>query len=74
VPKADAFLLQAQRARAASSTCETRHDPATDLSGAGAARNPGRWNEDGQPVLYTAVIAGSGGAFGHRRGRCARVR
>lgn len=33
---------------------ETRKHPATDLSGSGAARNPGRWNEDGQPVLYTA--------------------
>lgn len=33
---------------------ETRSYPATDLSGGGAARNPGRWNEDGQPVLYTA--------------------
>lgn len=33
---------------------ETRSYPATDLSGGGAARNPGRWNEDSQPVLYTA--------------------
>jgi len=33
---------------------ETRNYRANDLSGAGAARNPGRWNEDGQPVLYTA--------------------
>lgn len=27
---------------------------ADDLSGAGAAKHPGRWNDDGQPVLYTA--------------------
>lgn len=33
---------------------ETRHYLATDLSGAGAAAHPGRWNEEGQPVLYTA--------------------
>ena len=33
---------------------ETRRHPATDLSGAGAAAHPGRWNEEGQPVLYTA--------------------
>lgn len=33
---------------------ETRLYPATDLSGLGAAKNPGRWNQDGQPVLYTA--------------------
>ena len=33
---------------------ETRIYPATDLSGGGAAKNPGRWNEDSQPVLYTA--------------------
>jgi RES domain-containing protein len=33
---------------------ETRSYPATDLSGAGAAKNPGRWNEDSQRVLYTA--------------------
>lgn len=33
---------------------ETRSYPATDLSGGGAAKNPGRWNEDGQPALYTA--------------------
>lgn len=33
---------------------ETRKYGADDLSGAGAARSPGRWNDDGQPVLYTA--------------------
>ena len=27
---------------------------ADDLSGAGAAKSPGRWNDTGQPVLYTA--------------------
>ena len=33
---------------------ETRSYPATDLSGGGAAKNPGRWNEDEQPVVYAA--------------------
>lgn len=33
---------------------ETRKYGADDLSGAGAAKNPGRWNDDGQPVLYAA--------------------
>ncbi len=33
---------------------ETRKYPAVDLSGAGAAISPGRWNSDTQPVLYTA--------------------
>jgi RES domain-containing protein len=33
---------------------ETRKYRADDLSGAGAAKSPGRWNDDGQPVLYTA--------------------
>jgi len=33
---------------------ETRHYRADDLGGAGAAKNPGRWNEAGQAVLYTA--------------------
>lgn len=33
---------------------ETRQYKADDLSGGGAARNPGRWNEAGQAVLYTA--------------------
>lgn len=33
---------------------ETRKYRADDLSGAGAAKNPGRWNDDGQPALYAA--------------------
>jgi RES domain-containing protein len=33
---------------------ETRTYRADDVSGAGAAKSPGRWNEAGQPVLYTA--------------------
>lgn len=33
---------------------ETRKYSALDLSGAGAAISPGRWNSDTQPVLYTA--------------------
>lgn len=33
---------------------ETRKYGADDLSGAGAAKSPGRWNDDGQHVLYTA--------------------
>ena len=33
---------------------ETRQYGADDLSGAGAAKNPGRWNEHGQPALYSA--------------------
>lgn len=33
---------------------ETRQYKADDLSGGGAARHPGRWNEAGQPVLYTS--------------------
>ncbi len=33
---------------------DTRQYPASDLSGAGAAKSPGRWNDDGQPALYTA--------------------
>lgn len=33
---------------------ETRQYRAGDLSGGGAAKNPGRWNEVGQAVLYTA--------------------
>ncbi len=34
---------------------ETRRHGADDLSGAGAARYPGRWNDAGQPVVYTAT-------------------
>lgn len=33
---------------------ETRRFAADDLSGAGAAHHPGRWNDAGQPVLYAA--------------------
>ena len=33
---------------------ETRKYGADDLSGAGAAKNPGRWNDDGQPAVYAA--------------------
>lgn len=33
---------------------ETRRYAADDLSGAGAAKSPGRWNDDGQSALYTA--------------------
>ena len=33
---------------------ETRQYGADDLNGAGAAKSPGRWNDDGQPVLYAA--------------------
>jgi len=33
---------------------ETRDYAATDLSGAGAARHPGRWNDYGEPVVYCA--------------------
>lgn len=33
---------------------DTRSYGADDLSGAGAAKNPGRWNDAGQRVLYTA--------------------
>lgn len=33
---------------------ETRQYTATDLSGAGASMNPGRWNESGAPVVYCA--------------------
>jgi RES domain-containing protein len=34
---------------------ETRKYPATDLSGNAAAAHPGRWNEEQQPVVYTAT-------------------
>lgn len=33
---------------------DTRKYAADDLSGKGAAANPGRWNEDGQLALYTS--------------------
>jgi len=33
---------------------ETRSHAATDLSGRGAASFPGRWNETGLPVIYSA--------------------
>ncbi|HSI60791.1 MAG TPA: RES family NAD+ phosphorylase [Ideonella sp.] len=33
---------------------ETRHYKADDLSGAGAAKSPGRWNDHGEAVIYTA--------------------
>lgn len=33
---------------------ETRKHPADDLSGAGAASSPGRWNDDGEAVVYCA--------------------
>ena len=33
---------------------ETRAYAADDMSGAGAAKHPGRWNDDGQPVVYAA--------------------
>ena len=33
---------------------ETRSYAATDLSGRGAARYPGRWNDTGLPVVYSA--------------------
>jgi RES domain-containing protein len=37
---------------------ETRRYTADDLSGAGAARSPGRWNGFGEPVLYCAPTVG----------------
>lgn len=33
---------------------DTRKYPANDLSGGGAAKSPGRWNDSGEPLLYTA--------------------
>lgn len=33
---------------------ETRQYKADDLSGAGAAKSPGRWNDERQPVVYAA--------------------
>lgn len=37
---------------------QTRTYAADDLSGAGAAKYPGRWNDSGQPVLYSAPTIG----------------
>jgi RES domain-containing protein len=34
---------------------ETRRYPATDLSGKGAAINPGRWNHESEAVVYCAL-------------------
>lgn len=34
---------------------ETRKYKATDLGGLGAAIHPGRWNDDGQRVVYAAL-------------------
>jgi RES domain-containing protein len=34
---------------------ETRLYRATDLTGAGAAKFPGRWNDEGEPVVYAAT-------------------
>ncbi len=34
---------------------ETRAYKADDLSGAGAAKHPGRWNEEGDAVLYAST-------------------
>jgi len=33
---------------------ETRSDAADDLSGGGAAKSPGRWNDVSEPVVYCA--------------------
>lgn len=33
---------------------ETRRYSVMDLSGAGAAKNPGRWNDEGEAVVYCA--------------------
>lgn len=35
----------------------TRSYAADDLSGAGAAKSPGRWNADWEPVVYCAAMA-----------------
>jgi len=34
---------------------ETRQYAANDLSGAGAAKNPGRWNDVNEPIVYCAT-------------------
>ena len=33
---------------------DTRKYPADDLSGGGSVKNPGRWNDAGEPVVYAA--------------------
>jgi RES domain-containing protein len=33
---------------------ETREYRADDLSGGGAAKNPGRWNDEKEPIIYCA--------------------
>lgn len=33
---------------------ETRQYAACDLSGGGAAAHPGRWNDNGEPIVYAA--------------------
>ena len=33
---------------------DTKRYPASDISGAGAAKSPGRWNDTGEAVLYAA--------------------
>jgi len=35
-------------------SAETRLHRADDLSGAGAAKHPGRWNDEHEPVVYSA--------------------
>jgi len=37
---------------------DTRQYRADDLSGGGAAKGPGRWNDKGEAVLYTAPTLG----------------
>ena len=34
---------------------ETRAYPAADMSGAGAAQRPGRWNGDKEPIIYSSL-------------------
>jgi RES domain-containing protein len=42
------------RHKCSSYFCQIPKCRAGDLNGAGAAKSPGRWNDDGQHVLYTA--------------------